>query len=214
MTRESIEKRIKDLLSANTVDFDELDEFIEEHEDDYLGVLAEYAFREAVRMSNTSYVEEHIDDFDLNDGDGYSTYLNETEDKKTQEILIFGGAIRSLEDYDDCKFAMETTNGEVLVFDEDFQWDVFEKYKKVFNFTDEKLQELLDGDCYDEESDRDVDVDLEILGVSLDDGGADFEDKSGSDGYELMDLLETLGWNCDFEGDSSKFETIGVYFIR
>lgn len=73
MTRASIEKKIKDLLSANTVDFDELDEFIEEHEDDYLGVLVEYAFREAVRMGNTSYVEEHIDDFDLNDGDGCST---------------------------------------------------------------------------------------------------------------------------------------------
>ena len=40
------------------------------------------------------------------------------------------------------------------------------------------------------------------------------EPECGDSGYELMELLEDLGWDCEFEGDSWKLETIGVYFIK
>ena len=31
---------------------------------------------------------------------------------------------------------------------------------------------------------------------------------------EINELIEELGWECDFEGESWKFETNGVYFIK
>lgn len=117
-------------------------------------------------------------------------------------------------DYDDCRFAMETVNGEVLAFDEDFQRTVYEKYKKEFGFTDNRLRELLAEGDDDDESDRDIETDLSALGVEFEEDSVVFNDKCGEDGYELMDLLEELGWDCSFEGDSWKLETIGVYFIR
>lgn len=202
------------MLIASPEDFDELDEFVEEHEDDHTDGLADYVFRLAIQMGNTAYVEEHADEFDLNDGDGYSTYLNETDDEEMQEILMSHGAFRSWDDYDDCKFAMETVNGEVLAFDDDFQREAFEKYKKDFGFTDKKLRDLLADGIYDDESGRDVEADLTALGVSFGDDDLTFSDKCGDDGYELMELLEELGWDCSFEGDSWKLESIGVYFIK
>lgn len=214
LAQETIEQIVRDLLMASPEDFDELDEFVEEHEDDHPDGLADYVFRLAIQMGNTAYVEEHADEFDLNDGDGYSTYLNETDDEEMQEVLMSHGAFRSWDDYDDCKFAMETVNGEVLAFDDDFQREAFEKYKKDFGFTDEKLRDLLADGIYDDESGRDVEADLTALGVSFEDDDLTFSDKCGDDGYELMELLEELGWDCSFEGDSWKLETIGVYFIK
>ena len=214
LAQETIEQIVRDLLIASPEDFDELDEFVEEHEDDHPDGLADYVFRLAIQMGNTAYVEEHADEFDLNDGDGYSTYLNETDDEEMQEVLMSHGAFRSWDDYDDCKFAMETVNGEVLAFDDDFQREAFEKYKKEFNLTDERLREILADGIYDDESGRDVDDDLSTLGVSFDEDTVVFDDKCGGDGYALMELLEELGWDCSFEGDSWKLETIGVYFIR
>ena len=214
LAQETIEQIVRDLLIASPDDFDELDDFVEEHEDDHPDGLAEYVFRLAIQMGNIAYVEEHADEFDLNDGDGYSTYLNETDDEEMQEVLMNPGAFRSWDDYDDCKFAMETVNGEVLAFDDDFQREAFEKYKKDFGFTDAKLRALLADGIYDDESGRDVEADLTALGVSFEDDDLTFSDKSGDDGYELMELLEELGWDCSFEGDSWKLETIGVYFIR
>ena len=214
LTQDTIEQIVRDLLIASPEDFDELDEFVEGHEDDHPDGLADYVFRLAIRMGNAAYVEEHAEDFDLNDGDGYSTYLNETDDEEMQEVLMSHGAFRSWDDYDDCKFAMETVNGEVLAFDDDFQREAFEKYKRDFEFTDAKLREILANGIYDDESGRDVEADLTALGVSFEEDDISFSDKCGDDGYELMELLEELGWDCSFEGDSWKLETIGVYFIR
>ena len=95
------------MLIASSKDFDELDEFVEEHEDDHPDGLEDYVFRLAIQMGNTAYVEEHADEFGLNDGDGYSAYLNETDDEEMQEVLMSHGAFRSWDDYDDCKFAKE-----------------------------------------------------------------------------------------------------------
>lgn len=212
--QEKLEQIVRDMLIASPDDFDDLDEFVEEHEDDHPNGLADYVFRLAIQMGNVSYVEEHAENFDLNDGDGYSTYLYETEDDEMQETLMNLGAFRSWDEYDDCRFAMETVNGEILAFDSDFQRAAFEKYKNDFGFSVERLCELLADGGYDDESGRDIEADLSALGVSLEDDGVSFAEKYGDDGYELMELLEELGWDCSFEGDSWKLETIGVYFIR
>ena len=125
------------------------------------------------------------------------------------------GAFRSWDDYDDCKFAMETVNGEILAFDSEFQKEAYEKYKEEFGFTDKKLRKIItEGLDDDEDYDRDVETDMTALGVSFENDEITFDDKCGDDGYELMDILEELGWDCAFEGDSWKFETLGVYFIK
>ena len=209
-----IEEFVRGLLIANPDSFEEVDEFIKKHEDEHPDGLADYVFRLAIQMGNIAYVEEHADNFDLNDGDGYSTYLNETDDEDMQDILMRHGAFRSWDDYDDCKFAMETVNGAVLTFDEEFQKEVYKKYKKEFGLSDKKIRSILEGDEDSCDYDRDIETDMEALGVSFEDDKISFNDKCYEDGYELMDILEELGWDCDFEGDSWKLETAGVYFIK
>ena len=214
MTQETIEQIVRNLLIANPDSFEEIDEFVEEHEDEHPDGLADYVFRLAIQMGNKEYVEEHAENFDLNDGEGYSTYLYETEDEDMQDVLMSHGAFRSWDDYNDCKFAMETVNGEVLAFDEDFQKEVFKKYKKKFGLSNKKIHSILEEGDDDYNGDRDIESDMEALGVSFEEEKISFNDKCGDDGCELMDILEELGWDCAFEGDSWKFETIGVYFIK
>ena len=219
---EELEAKIKEMLSQADGDFSELTDFIEEHEEDYDDDLAEYAFREAVRTGNTDYVDEFAQNIDLNDGDGCSTYLYETDDEEMQELLMDHGAFRSWEDYDDCLFAVETVNGEILSFEPEFQKEAFEQYKEKFDLTDEKIMKVLGIDTDDEEDneeddfeiDRYVEDDMEALGVSFEDGEPQFMDMVSSSGMETMELLEELGWSCSFEGDSWQLETVGVYFIR
>lgn len=211
---QTIEAEIKRMLDEAEDDFSELDDFISSYEDSYSGDIADFAFRAAIQSGKTEYVDEHADDFDLNDGDGYSTYLYETDDEEMQEILMNHGAFKSWDDYEDCRFAMETVNGEILAFDSDFQQEVFKKYKETYELSDERIAEIISDGIYDDASGRDVEDDLATMGVSINDDEYTFEDKCGDGGYELMELLEDLGWDCSFEGDSWKLETIGVYFIK
>ena len=215
-----LESEIQTMLGTAGEDFSELEEYIEEHEDDYSGDLADYTFREAIRSGNREYVEAHAEDFDLNDGDGCSTYLYETDDEEMQELLMDCGAFRSWEDYEDCLFAVETVNWEILSFDPDFQKEAYEQYKEEFGLTDEQIMKILGQDDEDEEdeteepeTDRYVEDDMEALGVSFEDGEPQFMDMISSGGSETKELLEELGWSCSFEGDSWKLETVGVYFI-
>ena len=210
----TIEAEIKRMIDQSEEDFSELDDYISSHEDSYSGDLADFAFRAAIQSGNTEYVDQHADDFDLNDGDGYSTFLYETDDEEMQNILMNHGAFKSWDDYEDCRFAMETVNGEILSFDSGFQREVFKKYKDTYELSDERIAEIISNGIYDDESGRDVEDDLATIGVSVNDGEITFEDKCGDSGYELMELLEDLGWDCEFEGDSWKLETIGVYFIK
>ena len=69
-------------------------------------------------------------------------------------------------------------------------------------------------ESFEDESDRCFADDMEALGICVEDNEIVFEDKVDSDGWELRDLLEELGWDCSFEGEQWKFETNGVYFIR
>lgn len=217
---EEIEAHIQELLSGNPDEFDEIEEYIGEVEEHYSDDLSEFTFREAIRCGATNYVEAYAGDFDLNDGDGYSTYLYETEDPNMQEILMDHGAFKSWDDYADCRFAVETVNGEILAFDSDFQVEVFEKYLEFTGLTKAKIIQMLDED-YDQDEDDELPEDLdryfeedfEAMGISAEDGDIAFSDMIGDGGYSTKELLEELGWDCSFEGDSWKLETLGVYFI-
>lgn len=209
----AMEVEIRRMLEEAGDDFSELDEYIDSYEDSYSGDLADFAFRAAIQAGNSEYVDIHAEDFDLNDGDGYSTYLDETEDEDIQYILMSHGAFRSWENYDDCQFAMNTLNGWILTFDPDFQKEVFRRYKEAYELSDERIAGILSGDGVKEVSGRNVKEDLSLMGVSLKDGEIIFADMEGKDGYDLKALLKDLGWDCCFEGDSWQFETTGVYYI-
>ena len=199
-------------------DDSEVVEYIEEQEGNYTGDIADFAFREAIRQGIISYIENHAEEFDLNDGGGYSTYLYETDDPDVQDVLMECGAFRSWEDYADCRFAYETVNGMILAFDEDFQREVFQKYLENNNLSQEDIIAKYDEDEEAFLEDENIDCfseAMEAMGIRVEDGEIVFEDKHDQiDGYDLCEIIEDLGWSCSFEGDSWKLETCGVYFIN
>ena len=212
-----IEQHFAELFAAYEDDT-ELVQYLADYEDVYSDDIYDFAFREAIRQGITEYIEEYAENFDLNDGGGYSTYLHETDDEEIQDLLMDLGAFRSWDEYDDCKFAVETVNGSVLAFDSDFQQEVFAKYLKIYNITEDDVITMFDdeaqADAFDSEHDRYFVEDMAALGVTVQNGVIEFEDKVDSDGGELRDLLDELGWYCAFEGERWKLETNGVYFIR
>lgn len=216
-TDSEIEQRIAELFNGYEDD-SEIVAYIAEYESMYSGDIYDFAFREAIRQGVAEYIEEYAENFDLNDGDGYSTYLHETDDEEIQDLLMDLGAFRSWDEYDDCKFAVETINGSILAFDSDFQREAFAKYLEICGITADDVISMFEdeeeADEFDAEHDRYFTEDMSALGVFVEDGVIVFEDKVDSDGGELRDLLEELGWDCTFEGERWKLETNGVYFIR
>ena len=212
-----IEKHIIELFSAYEND-SELVEYLADLKDMYSDDIYEFAFREAIRQGVTDYIEEYAENFDLNDGCGYSTYLHETDDEEIQELLMDLGAFRSWDEYSDCKFAVETVNGSILAFDGDFQKEAFAKYLETCGIKEDDIIAMFEdeekADEFDAEHDRYFFEEMEMLGITVEDGEISFVDKVDSDGGMLRDLLEDLGWNCAFEGEQWKLETNGVYFIR
>ena len=73
-------------------DYSATEEFVEENADDCDEDLSEIAFRLAVSGGHKEYVADHVDDVELNDGDGCSTYLYDAPDSEMEELLIDAGA--------------------------------------------------------------------------------------------------------------------------
>ena len=215
---EKIEAHIVELMASAEDDDSEVVEYIEEQEENYSGDIADFAFREAIRQGIISYIENHAEEFDLNDEGGYSSYLDESDDPEVQEVLMECGAFRSWEDYDDCRFAVETVNGSVLAFSEDFQRELFQKYLDTYNLSKEAVVAMFSDEesveTFEDEHERCFSDDMDTMGICVEAEEISFEDKVDSDGWELREIIEELGWSCSFEGDSWKLETIGVYFIR
>lgn len=216
-TDEEIEAHIAELMASVEDDDSKVTEYIDEQEDNYSGDIADFAFREAIRQGVISYIENHAEEFDLNDGDGYSSYLYESDDPDVQDVLMDHGAFRSWDDYVDCRFATETVNGSILAFDGDFQKEVFQKYLETYNLSENDVIAMFDdedaADSFEDEHDRCFSDDMDAMGIIIEDDEISFENKVDDDGFNLRELLEELGWSCSFEGDSWKLETIGVYFI-
>ena len=217
-TDEEIEAHIAELMGCAEDDDTEVIDYIESQKDNYTGDIADFAFREAIRQGAVSYIENHAEEFDLNDGDGYSTYLYESDDPDVQDVLMECGAFRSWDDYSDCRFAVETINGEILAFDEAFRQEVFQKYLKTYHLTEEDIIAMFDDEdaveSFEEAHERYFSEDMDSLGVCVEDDEIFFEEKIEAEGWELRELIEDLGWACSFEGERWKLETNGVYFIR
>ena len=217
-----IEARIKKMLAKNPEDLDDIEEYIIDMEDSYKGDLEKFTFREAVRCGATHYVEDQAESIDLNDmeGGGYSSYLYENKNPEMQKILMRHGAFKSWDDYGNCRFACETVNDGILAYDGSFQEEVFEKYLEKHGLTREKIIQIM-GDDDDEEEDSskisrwDYEEDLGNMGVRVSGGGIDFYGMAGEEGGRAaMELVESLGWDCEFEGDDWHFNMCGVYFIK
>ena len=114
-----------------------------------------------------------------------------------------------LENHDSDRFAIETLNWEIVSFDSDFQEEVFEKYLQKHNLTRKQVIESLMN-----EDDDSLASDMETIGVSVADDEIEFNDICGEENMDIQDLLVSLGWECEFEGESWKFETTGVYYIE
>lgn len=216
-TDADIEQHITDLFN-HYEDDSEVTEYIDDHEDIYSENIRDFAFREAIRQGVTDYIEEHAEEFDLNDDCGSSSYLHETDDEDIQELLMDLGAFRSWDEYSDCRFAVETVNGSILAFDTEFQQEAFAKYLEINGITEDNVIAMLNeeelAEEFDNEHDRYFSEEMEMLGITLEDGAIVLVDRVDSDGGMLRDLLEELGWECSFEGERWKLETNGVYFIR
>lgn len=91
-TDSMMESDIKSLLEESEYEFEYIDSYIDKYQGKYSGNLSEKALRLAIRGGCKTYVEEYADYFDLNDGDGYSSYLYETDDEEMQKILMDHGA--------------------------------------------------------------------------------------------------------------------------
>lgn len=183
------------------------------------------AFRNSIRRGDLTYVEKHAKDFELNDEGEYSTYLNESKEREMQDLLMSLGAFRSWEEYGDCRFALETVNGTIIAFDSDFQIEAFKRYLDRFGLTEEQVVRTLEGnesesenqedfDEWEEDESRDVVDDMEMIGVLSESASIAFKDMTGEDGNNTLELLEELGWELEFEGNSWREEKSGVYYLK
>lgn len=209
LTDEEIESDIKEFfMESDDEDFEWLDDYLMDHECEYSGDIYEFAFREAVRQGKAGYIDEHSYEIELNDGDGCSTYLDETDDEDIKQLLIDNGACRSWEDFYDCQFAVETVEWTFLAFDTDFQEEVYEKYKEENNLTDEQVIAAL------REGDSDIAEIMYCLGIEEENGEITFANVYNRSGMGALNILRDLGYSPEFEGNSWTLETIGVYYIE
>lgn len=55
---------------------------------------------------------------------------------------------------------------------------------------------------------------MEMIGVLSEDATIAFKDMTGGDGNNTVELLEELGWELEFEGNSWRTEKAGVYYLK
>lgn len=223
MTNEQIEELLEKALADN--DCERAEQIVEDNEEDYDGDLYEAAFRIAVQQACYDYVSEHYDDVELNDIDGcWSSYLHETEDEGIIDFLASVGAYRDWDEFCDYKFAVETVNNTVLAFDSDFHREVVDKVLSVIGLSESAIASKLDDGSAEEYELPDtlsgIDTGTlqelcEVLLITSEEGIFTLGEYEGDEcGWQVRELIESLGWDCTFEGESWKFETNGVYYIK
>ncbi len=223
MTLNEILSRLKEAFESE--DIDRVEELVNEYEDDFDDEnLGQKALELAVEAGCTDYVEEHIDDFDTWD---MAYLMNLTDDPEMIETLNGHGIYHDWEYFDGFRFAYETVNGTVLSFDSDFQKEVWAKYMEEQSLNDERVVELLEkfstGEDLSEEEEE-LEMACELLKVSVSEDGTlqlgeygwsgEVESECGASGFDLVELLENLGYDIKFEGEQWKLETNGVYYLE
>ena len=218
MTLDEILSRLKEAFESE--DIDRVEELVNEYEDDFDDEnLGQKALELAVEAGCTDYVEEHIEDFDTWD---MAYLMNLTDDPGMIEALNDHGIYHDWDYFADFRFVFETVNGTLLCFDPELRKEALEKYMSQNSLTREQIAAILSDEELDDAlviDPDDVKYACELLGISLVDGELvpDEPDSMGDypiDGWEAMDLLERLGYDISFEGESWKLETNGVYYIE
>lgn len=222
MNSDTILENLQNALKEN--DWKKAGKIVEENGAVWKGEkeLGTVALETAVKQGCTAYVREHANDFDT----FYMSYLHDlTTDTFMHSALAEAGICRDSEDYSGFRFAMESTNGTVLSFDPELQKECWEKYRELHPCSDEDvlrvLQAMEDGDPETADLENDDEYELAkacaLLNVSEEDGGITlipFDETCGKTYWDLPELLDSLGFDTGFEGDSWKMETDGVYYIE
>lgn len=204
-------------------DCEQAEQIVEEYADDWEGDddLDITALESAVELGCTDYVEAHVEDFDLYEL-GYLHSL--TTDPSMHETLADQGICRETEDFFGFRFAMESVNGTVLSFDPEFQQECWDRFREMHPCNDEDLLRILQ--MLEEEGLESVELEDEeyeiaqactLLNVCEEDGEIvlkSFDDTMGEEYWDLPELIDSLGFDTHFEGDSWKMETNGVYYIE
>ncbi len=218
---DALEECVKQMVRADSYSVEEIDAWIETWCDDMddESTLVEAAFREAVRCGNREYIEEHIDDIDLNDNIDSSSYLDDAEDPEIEALLLDYGAFRSMDNYYDCTFAVTAWDNRIVSFDSSFQAEVYEAYKAKYQLTDEALAQFVspthdDGDCSGASMPANVQQDLCCMGVTFQNGFPVLDQPNERLGAALVELVKRLGWEVTYEGPANRFASSGAYFIK
>ncbi|MCR5610625.1 MAG: hypothetical protein K6F68_02165 [Clostridiales bacterium] len=217
MDIEKVTSMLKEAFEAD--DIDRVEEIVNEYEDDLEDEdLVKIALEIAVECGNTDYVEEHIEDYDTWDM-GY--LMNLTDDPNMIETLNEHGVYHDWDYFADFRFAYETVEGSLLAFDSDFQKEAWEKYLAYKGLTEQIVISALSGDDIEngDIDSEDVEFACGLLGVALVDGALsindpDIDNDPNVDGWSIVELLREIGYDVNFEGESWKLETSGVYYIE
>ena len=204
-----------------------VEEYVKEHSEEE--DIDDIAFLAAVQTGNIDYIQNHAFDIDLNNEEAgrYSSYIYETDDPIIQRVLFNCGAFRKLEDYDDCSFVFITNTG-ALNLTAKMHKAVYRKLLESLGVSEKKFVELVNAEMFDEDLDIEQEPDwfdqyslediCEMLHLEINDDNrvelVEFEPYEETDLYELPELLESLGFDVQFDGEYNRRGNNGVFFIK
>ena len=150
-----------------------------------------------------SLIIDYLDSEDLSDALGYSDEID--------KLLFSCGAIRDIESYSESRFSGDYE--EVYTLEEEL---VFEAVNKLFKFYGIDIANTNYIKNTDNELPEQLIASLEILGVeSIIDGKIEFNFDSASGTFDIVDILEELGYDVIYEGTSNQLEgTTGMYYLE
>ena len=150
-----------------------------------------------------SLIIDYLDSEDLSDALGYSDEID--------KLLFSCGAIRDIESYSESRFSGDYE--EVYTLEEEL---VFEAVNKLFKFYGIDIENTNYIKNIDNELPEQLIASLEILGVeSIIDGKIEFNFDSASGTFDIVDILEELGYDVIYEGTSNRLEgTTGMYYLE
>lgn len=99
-------------------------------------------------------------------------------------------------DFSECRFAVNSADWKILSFRPDFQREIFENFLDQNGLELADVLDYLDGDGPEPDYRGDLKRSLHAIGMYSFRGEPAFEDLTGEDGCEAMELIEWLGFNC------------------
>lgn len=150
-----------------------------------------------------SLIIDYLDSEDLSDALGYSDEID--------KLLFSCGAIRDIESYSESRFSGDYE--EVYTLEEELVFEAVNKLFKLYGIDIENSNYVKNKD---NELPEQLIASLEILGVELIiDGKIEFNFDSASGTFDIVDILEELGYDVIYEGTSNRLEgTTGMYYLE